>query len=574
MIDSSTGTWPGFFAGTGGWLNRKGLALCMVAGLLMCITSTQAVAAPAEPTPSEQEKPPKLVVGLVVDQMRWDYLHRYHDRYGEGGFRRLLQEGFSFDNAYINYLPSSTGVGHASIFTGSVPSIHGIAGNNWIDQLTGRKWYCTEDTTEHTVGSNSNAGRMSPRNLLVSTITDELRIASNFRSQVVGISLKDRGAILPAGHTANAAFWWDGKTDKFVTSTWYMERLPEWAEQFNDRKPARALLADGWETLYPVDTYINSTADSVAWEGPIAGKSPSVFPYEKVNIRQSPFGNTLTLRFAEAAVEGYGLGQRKATDFLTVNIASTDYVGHATGPNSIETEDTYLRLDRDLAEFFSFLDETVGKGQYLVFLTADHGGAYSLGYMKEHNLPAGVWDTDLVDRLNDVLLRETGTAQLVRSDLSIAINYHINYDRDKIAQKDLDIELIKKVSVDFLQKQPGIMYAIDLARAADAPIPGRVKEMVINGYNRKRSGSIQIIPEPGWMPEYSQKGTTHGGWNPYDTHIPLIFMGWNIPSGRSSETAYMTDIAPTIANLLRIQMPNGSIGTPLKAIANTNNTNN
>lgn len=540
--------------------------LCCMLVLLVYLLGSDVCAQPVRPAAQESYRPPKLIVGLVVDQMRWDYLYRYYDRYGEDGFKRMIRKGFSFENAYINYLPSSTGVGHASIFTGSVPSIHGIAGNNWIDRYTGRKWYCTEDTAEQTVGSTSTAGRMSPRNLLVSTITDELQIASNFQSKVVGISLKDRGAILPAGHTGTAAFWWDNKARGFITSTYYMEQLPDWVEQFNNMNYDQTLLAEGWETLYPLDTYINSTADDAPWEGPIAGKSPAIFPYERVNIRQSPFGNTLTLRFAEEAVDGYGLGQNKATDFLTLNLASTDYVGHATGPNSIETEDTYLRLDRDLASFFAFLDEEIGSENYLVFLTADHGGAHSLGYMEKYNLPTGIWDTDLVKRLNEVLLKETGVNQLVNPDLDVAINYQINYDRDKIKQHALDVDTINKTSVNFLQRQPGIMYAVDVTRIGTAPIPRRIKEMIINGYNYKRSGTVQIIPEPGWMPEYSRQGTTHGGWNPYDTHIPLLFMGWDISHGRSSEMVYITDIAPTLATLLRIQAPNGSIGSPLKAI--------
>ena len=341
-------------------------------------------------------------MGIVVDQMRWDYLYRYYDRYGQDGFKRLLNDGFSCENTLINYLPSATAVGHSTIFTGSVPSIDGIAGNEWIDQLSGRKWYCTEDTSEQTVGSNSAAGKMSPRNLLVSTITDELRLATNFKSQVVGVSLKDRAAILPAGHTATAAFWLDDATGRFITSTYYMKQLPDWVNQFNKQEPGKQLLKNGWNTLYPVQTYTQSTEDDVPWEGSLGGKPKPVFPYDIASryqkkpgiIRQTPFGNTLTLNFAEAAVNGYHLGQNNTTDFLTINCASTDYVGHMFGPNSIEEEDVFLRLDKDLASFFNFLDQKIGKGNYLLFLTADHGGAHSLGFMQQHRIPGELWETD------------------------------------------------------------------------------------------------------------------------------------------------------------------------------------
>ncbi len=283
---------------------------------------------------------PKLVVGIVVDQMRWDFLYKYYNRYGNGGFKRLLNEGFSYENTMINYLPSYTAVGHTTIFTGSVPAIDGITGNDWIDQLSGRTTYCTEDSTVKSVGAESEEGKMSPRNLLVSTITDELRMATNFKSKVVGVSLKDRAAILPAGHTANAAFWLDDASGFFITSTYYMSQLPSWVTQFNQGKKIDQLLANQWTTLYPVNSYTESDADDQPYEGKFADETTSVFPHKvkdlyqknKAIIRVTPFGNTLTLDFARAAVEGYQLGKGDATDFLTINCASTDYVGHFLDP--------------------------------------------------------------------------------------------------------------------------------------------------------------------------------------------------------------------------------------------------
>ena len=512
---------------------------------------------------------PKLVVGIVVDQMRWDYLYRYYNRYGEGGFKRLINEGFSCENTLINYLPSYTAVGHTCIFTGSVPSIHGIAGNDWTDQLTGKKVYCTDDSTVQTVGAPSAPdGKMSPRNLLVSTITDELRIATNFQSRVVGVSLKDRAAILPAGHAANAAFWLDDASGKFITSTYYMDRLPDWAEKYNNDKNIGWLIADGWKTLYPLSTYTESDADNQPYEGKLSGESAPVFPHDikaayaksHGSFRSTPFGNTLTLDFARAALDGYQLGHGPATDFLTINCASTDYVGHLFGPNSIEVEDTYLRLDKDLASFFSMLDDKVGRGQWLVFLTADHGAANAVGFMQKHREPADFFSSkNMVDTLDKLIQEKYGISNAIRS----AENFQIGFDIKRMEEDKWDFNGVKSLVVDFLKKQPGVNYAVDIDRLQDAAIPEPIKTMITNGYNFKRSGQVEVIFNPGWLETYARTGTTHGAWNPYDTHIPLLFLGWNIHPGSSNTTVHMTDIAPTVAALLHIQMPNGCIGLPI-----------
>lgn len=514
---------------------------------------------------------PKLVVGIVVDQMRWDYLYRYYDRYSADGFKRLLNGGYSCENTFINYLPSFTAVGHSTVYTGSVPSLDGIAGNEWVDQLSGKTVYCTSDSSVQSVGaSNALDGRMSPRNLLVSTITDELRMATNFQSKVVGVSLKDRASILPAGHAANAAFWLDDASGNFITSTYYMNQLPSWVNQFNGKKRIEQLVANGWNTLYPINTYKQSDADAKSYEGLFSGETSSVFPHDtkaayqksKGSFRSTPFGNTLTLEFAKEALNAYQLGKGTATDFLAINCASTDYVGHMFGVNAIETEDTYLRLDKDLGDFFKTLDAKVGKGQWLVFLTADHGAAHAIGFMQEHEVPADFWYTrPLADSLNKILSAKFQTAGLVRS----ISNYQVNFDLNKVA--NLDFDAIKKTAVEFLQRQPGIAYAVDLATIGRAPVPEKLKMMMINGYNFKRSGQIQIVLNAGLFDAYSKTGTTHGTWNPYDTHIPLLWYGWNIKHGATNHEVYMTDISATLAALLHIQMPNGCIGKVIEEVA-------
>lgn len=519
---------------------------------------------------------PKLMVGIVVDQMRWDYLYRFYDRYSSGGFKRMLNEGYTCENTNIDYIPTVTAIGHSSIYTGSVPALHGIAGNDFIVQATGRSIYCTEDTTVQTVGSTSDAGKMSPHNLLVTTVTDELRLATNFRSKVIGIALKDRGGILPAGHTANAAYWFDDKNGAWISSTYYMKDLPQWVKDLNSKKLPETYLKQDWNTLYPLNTYVQTLPDESKYEGQFSGAASAIFPVKtselyKGNlgmIRTTPFGNTLTLDMAKAAIEGEQLGKGQVTDFLAVSLSSTDYVGHQFGINAVEIEDTYLRLDKDLAAFFTYLDAKIGKGQYTVFLSADHGAAHNTGFLRDHNIPADVWDTGSALRdLNKTLLDKYKSDRIVLS----LTNYQVNLNYAAIKKTDLDEALIKADCIKFLEKQPGVAFAIDMQQAATATIPEALRSRIINGYNRANSGVIQVVLQPGWFSgrrvgENSPTGTTHGTWNPYDTHIPLVFMGWGIKHGATTRATHMTDIAPTVAALLHIQAPNGNIGEAISEV--------
>ena len=515
------------------------------------------------------EQPPKLVVGMVVDQMRWDQLYRFEKHFGEGGFNRLLKEGYNFNNVMINYIPTVTALGHTSVYTGSVPSIHGIAGNDWTDRKTGQNVYCTTDASVKGVGSSSEKiGAHSPHNLWSTTITDQLRMASNFRSKVVGVSLKDRAAILPAGHNPTAAFWFDEGTGHFVTSSYYMNELPEWVRKFNSKDIGSQLVRNGWNTLKDIREYKESTEDNMPWENIIGSAKEPVFPYsnlakdyneKKGVIRSTPFGNTLTLRMAEASLEGYQLGRGEETDFLVVNIASTDYVGHTFGPNSIEVQDTYMRLDKDLEIFLNALDQKVGKGNYLFFLTSDHGAAHSVGYMKQNKMSSDFFDKDLLSGLEKELETLLGQKDLIYT----IDNYQVYFNESSIMKNGLSLEQVSKATTDYLNRDPRVLYAVDLSKVGSAPIPEPIKSRIINGYNWQRSGHIQIISHDAMLPSYSLKGTTHSVWNSYDAHIPLIFMGKGISQGQSSKPYYMTDIAPTLAQLLKIENPSGNIGEPI-----------
>lgn len=519
---------------------------------------------------------PKLVVGIVVDQMRWDYLYRYQDRYSTGGFNRMLNEGFSNENTYIPYIPTVTAIGHSSIYTGSVPAIHGIAGNDFIIQATGQEMYCTEDDSVTGIGNNGKAGKMSPKNLLVSTVTDQLKLATNFRSKVFGVSLKDRGGILPAGHFADAAFWFDSSTGNWITSSYYMKDLPKWLQNFNEQKIADKYL-DKWNTLYPINTYVQSEKDNNPYKESYKGATKMEFPYDlkalkKDNgvglIRSTPFGNSLTKDIAIAIIDNEKLGQNEKgiTDFLAVSFSSTDYVGHQFSPNTIETEDTYLRLDKDLETLFKHLDQKVGKGEYLVFLSADHGGAHNPKYFQDKRGNAGYFPSgDVKKSLNAKLTEKFKVNDLVRS-LS---NYQIHLNYQLIEQNNLNEEAIKDEIVKLMQKVEGVSFVADMDKIEQTPIPAIVKERMVNGFNRKRSGAITYVLEPQWYGgKLNSGGTTHGTWGSYDAHIPFVLMGWGIKHGKNNNPTHMTDIAPTISALLHIEEPNGNIGKPVTEVTN------
>jgi predicted AlkP superfamily pyrophosphatase or phosphodiesterase len=539
--------------------------LCCVCSLTFAQKPTKSAKTPAV-FPATIDRP-KLVIGLVVDQMRWDYLYRYYGRYSEGGFKRMINEGFSAENTFIPYTPTYTAVGHSSIYTGSVPAITGIIGNDWYDPQTRKGVYCTEDSTVTSVGSATVAGKMSPKNLKSSTITDELRLATNFRGKVIGISLKDRGSILPAGHTPTGAYWYDGQTGDWITSTYYMNQLPAWVQSFNSLKMANKYYEQNWNTLYPIDSYVQSTADNKVYEGITRGEATPTFPhplklYAGKNydmIRSTPYGNTITLKLAEEAIKAEGLGKDNITDFLAVSCSSTDYVGHQYGPNSIEAEDTYLRLDKDIEEFFNYLDRTVGKGKYLVFLSADHGAAHVPGFMKENKMHAGlVDDKAIVAGLNPFL----ESRFKIKKPVLMAINNQIIYDHNNKDMQDIDFTAMKAATITYLRTLDGIANAVDLSRIAESTLPAIQKEMITNGYNARLSGDVYFIMQPNYF-DGGKTGTTHGAWNPYDSHIPCVFMGWNVKHGKTNRTYHMTDIAPTIAAMLHIQMPNGNIGVPI-----------
>ena len=371
---------------------------------LLCVVAMAATA---------QIERPKLVVGLVVDQMRWDYLYYYYDKYEQGGLRRLVDEGFNCDNNLINYVPTITGIGHASIYTGTTPALHSIAGNDFY--LDGKFTYCCSDHSVKSVGGEGSAGEMSPRKMTATTMGDMLKVATDFKSKVIGVAMKDRAAILPAGQAADAAYWWDNKAGHYITSTYYMDELPKWVKKFNAEN---------------------------TWN---PGK----------DIKMSPVGVEKTFLMAQAAVENEQLGQRGVCDMLCISVSPTDAIAHSYGTRGTENYDVYMELDRDLAKFLDYLDKTLGKGQYLLFLTADHGAAHNSTMLNDHRIPAGGWSiSDARKRLNKHLQEKFGLENMVPYHAS----YKLFFDRPGIQKAGLKLQDVVDEAIDFLKEEKDLLY--------------------------------------------------------------------------------------------------------------------
>ena len=462
---------------------------------------------------------PKLVVGLVVDQMRWDYLYYYYEQYQDGGLRRIVDDGYSFENTMINYVPTVTAIGHSSIYTGSVPALTGIAGNNfWKD---GRLTYCCEDTAVVSVGSKSREGQMSPRNLIASGIGDVLKIATDYKAKVFGVALKDRASILPAGHAADAAYWWDTSAGHFISSTYYMDELPKWVKATNKE----------------------------------IGVKPGT------DVKTSVQGVAKTFQMAEAVLNNEHLGEDSVTDLLAISISSTDAIGHSFGTRGKENHDVYMELDRQLAHFLQVLDRKVGRGNYLLFLSADHGASHNPNVLKEHKMPAGGLETwNNWKPLQEHLSKEIGVNGNIIKDENAG---RIYLDHELIEKSGKSLDEVKAIVIKALEQEENILYVVDYDKVLTTSIPQPIRERIVNGYNKKRSGDLFYVAKAGWenvsnSPDYV--GTTHGQWNPYDSHIPFVLFGWGVQHGQTSEPAYIVDIAPTVCEMLHIQMPNSCVG--------------
>lgn len=512
---------------------------------------------------------PKLVVGIVVDQMRYDYLTRFWNHYGEGGFKRLVNGGFNCKNHHFNYAPTSTGPGHASVYTGTTPATHGIIGNDWYDKTEDKSVYCAGDDTYKSVGTSSNAGEMSPHRMLSTTITDELRLHTQKRGKVIAVALKDRGAVLPGGHAANAAYWFEGGDQgKWISSTYYMQQLPKWVNDFNESDKIKAYKKP-WTTLKDINLYLESGSDNNGYESLFEDETTPTFPHSTPNLlnkekdfeilKYTPYGNSITADFALEALEKENLGADTITDFLAISFSSTDYIGHKFGVNSKEVQDTYLRLDVDLERILNTLDQKVGAGQYTVFLSADHGAINVPAYLKDQKIPAGYLDMDAAKTTFDEFLKyKYGTTDIVKQ----ISGSQVFLDRKVIDNLDMDLDEVEEEIAFELLGYDDVAKVYTGYQMWQNEYTKGLPYIIQNGWNQKRSGDVIFVQKLGFV-SYPRTGSTHGSPMIYDTHVPLLFYGNGIKKGSTANRTEIPDIAPTMAVLLGIAFPNGTTGKPI-----------
>ena len=538
---------------------------------LALIVGGCSIAQQNQSTETNAARRPKIIVGITVDQMRYDYIERFWDDFGNDGFKRLVNDGFFARNLHYNYMPTYTGPGHAAIYTGTSPAYNGIIANDWYERTTKKMVYCSSDSTVVGVGTASAAGKMSPHYLKSTTLGDELKLFTNGKSKVIGVALKDRGAILPAGRSADAAYWFVGAQEGvWATSNWYRNELPQWVSDFNASGKAADYMKQTWTPYLTPDRYSKSSADNNPYELPYKGTIRPTFPYvldslKALNggyelLKATPFGNTMSVDFALAALTGEQMGQDEYTDMLCLSFSATDYVGHQFGMHSMETQDVYVRLDLEIARLLKELDARYGKDNYLLFLSADHAGAPTPSYTSSLKWSAGYWKSDVMEgELNAFLQSKYGEGNYIESE----VNQNIFLNRPLLEQKKVDITQVNKEVVAFLSKYDEIMTAYtteEIRMGAQDPILNRIRL----GFSSKWSGDVIYVLNPDYM-EYGRQGTTHGSPFIYDTHVPALFYGFGVTPGTSFEAQTICDIAPTVAAICKLPLPNACIGQPIKS---------
>lgn len=509
---------------------------------------------------------PKLVVSIIVDQLRYDYLERFQHQFTNNGFRLFYDKGAVMSFGRYNYFPTSTAPGHATVLSGAPPSQHGIIGNEWFDRRTRKSVYCAEDKSVEGVGVSGASGQRSPKNFIGSNLADQMRL--HFGSRVIGISMKDRGAILPAGQDPIGAYWFDSGKGHFVTSTYYHEEMPSWVAAFNKEDRAGSFLGTTWSRLLPASEY--DFKDDAEGERPLAGEKKPVFPHrigkktdkKRSAVMPTPFANQILMEFAIAAIEANGLGSGPQPDLLCVSFSPNDYVGHSFGPNSHEVQDTTIRLDRQLNDFFNYLDKKIGLRNVLIQLTADHGVAPTPEFAQSQGITGRRYKAadhllDLMGKLSErfgagkyFLYPQFRSGQLI-------------YDHDTLRKLNVPVTEIDRFVREWAFDTGVYQAAYSRDQLLDGRAPGQIGRAVFNGFNGERGADMILIAKPFVIPTYGSGGTTHGSPFNYDTHVPMLFFGTGVKPGRYDDEVYITDIAPTLAAILRIEAPSSCIGRPI-----------
>lgn len=523
-------------------------------------------------TPTWQDPPP-LVVGIVVDQMRTDHIYRYWNNFGDGGFKRLVNEGAFARLTHYDYVPTYTGPGHASIYSGTTPAHHGIVANNMFMRSTGSRLYCVQDDGATGVGGGGTKGQRSPKNLISGTLADELERRFDGQSKTIGIAMKDRSAILPIGRTGDAAYWFfEGPDGHFATSTWYMDTLPTWMQEFNALGLSAKYLDTTWDLLLPRERYRHVLPDDNPYEQPLMGATTATLPqdlaalfetsgHNTALLRWTPGANTITTELALAALKGESMGKDAITDLLAISYSAPDELGHDMGIRALEMEDMYLRLDLELARLFQALDLQVGKGRYTAFLTADHGAVDVSEYLKDLKGSAGYVDMQELATMVEVALSSRyGQGKWVRGHS----NEQFFLSDSLIVARKLDPAEVQRTAANALLTSPDIAEVLTASDLVRLSYPSGVRNMIQRGFMPHRSGDICYALRPGFQSGGSwviKRGSDHGSPWAYDTHVPLFFMGHGIVPGEVLRNVSITDIAPTIATLVGMTVPDACTGT-------------
>ena len=567
--------------------NQSRILVTTAALSLTVIFSLVSILAYAE----NSKNPPKLILQITVDQLRGDLPTRYYDRLGEGGIQYLWESGIVYRNAHHAHANTETIVGHATLATGAHPSHHGMVGNLWFDRESGVVIYNVEDPRYRllTQGADvdedaeidptqraANTEGRSPAAILVSTFSDELRSSNGGRSKVIGISVKDRGAISMAGH-AGTAYWFSKASGEFITSNYYLDRYPTWVEQWNKKRLAKNYAGLTWNLLHDQDSYMFGASDDNEWETDVGGFG-RIFPHSYGNgkspyfttwLTLSPAGDELVLDFVMAALIGEQLGQSDYTDYLSVSFSSTDYVGHVFGPSSLEAEDNILRLDRTLAKLFEFIDQRIGLANTLIVLSADHGGPDAPGYLNSLGIPAGYVEPETWDK--DTAITRIKDRFRINGELIETYAHPYLYFSSEIKNNNrIDHATLEAAVVEELSKFPGVSLAVSSSALRSNDLPDTpLYRSVVNNFNSKRSGDIFIVFEPNWFINDFDGlivASTHGSPWQYDTYVPIVFAGAGLDAQTVDRYVRTVDIAATLSAYLNIKAPSGSVGTPLEEV--------
>ncbi len=516
--------------------------------LALAVLSLAAVVLSAQPPAAGPQV--RLVLLIAVDQFRYDYLTRFRTDYSDG-LKRLLTQGAVFTDANLEHYPTVTAVGHSTMLSGATPSVSGIIGNDWFDRETGATVTSVSDPAVKAVGSPTGTPA-SPRRLLVTTVGDQLKMASRFLKgapeapRVIGLSLKDRSAILPVGRGADAAYWWDTKSGAFVSSTYYFEDVPAWVRAFNDKKSSDALVGRAWSLLEDPTKALKEMP---------ATAGPSLYDA----VWASPFGNDLLMDLADQTLTNERLGQRGVTDLLSVSFSSNDSVGHTHGPDSPHVRDIAIRTDRTIGRLLARVDKLVGLQHTLVAFTTDHGVGPVPEEMQKRSLPGGrITTKELFGPIELALQERFGEGKWVLS--TAGSSPYLNYEL--VAKLKLDPAEVRRVAAEAATRVPHVTRVYTRDQLLRGDVPGdRLSQRVVRGFNPQRSGDLEILLEPYWM--RAAQGTTHGTPYNYDAHIPLILMGRRIKAGEYYNHVALNDLAPTIATIVGVEIPSGSSGRVL-----------